>query len=252
MDLGGFDESQLGDQARLGAVRQIAGNFDIIAFQNVQGTESRLGAALADACSQIGRTFDFLVSPISGRAGLRRQFVCLYDSNRITADHRSAYSIQDPDDLLTHEPFVTSFRCLDADPSESFTFSLVNVLLDASPEEAEREVKLMWRIMDSVRADGRGEDDVILLGNFQSSQFVAEIQNLHADAAWAVAKQRQGNAPYRGQMNVLFSRQATVEFSGRSGVLDLVRQFNLTEEQADQISPCDVAWAEFHPNEGGR
>ena len=52
--------------------------------------------------------------------------------------------------------------------------------------------------------------------------------------------------------NILFNRTATVEFMGRAGVVDLVREFNLTQEQALQVSDHLPVWAEFSSYEGGQ
>ena len=52
--------------------------------------------------------------------------------------------------------------------------------------------------------------------------------------------------------NILFSRVATTEFSGRGGVFDFLRQYNLTLEQALAVSDHLPVWAEFSIYEGGR
>ena len=52
--------------------------------------------------------------------------------------------------------------------------------------------------------------------------------------------------------NILFNSRATVEFTGRAGVFDLIREFNLTMDQALQISDHFPIWAEFSAIEGGQ
>ncbi len=52
--------------------------------------------------------------------------------------------------------------------------------------------------------------------------------------------------------NILFDSQATTEFVGRSGVLDLVREFDLTIRQAIEVSDHLPVWAEFSSYEGGQ
>ena len=51
--------------------------------------------------------------------------------------------------------------------------------------------------------------------------------------------------------NIIFDQHATVEFTGRSGVLDFLRELNLTMEQAVVVSNHLPAWAEFSVFEGG-
>ena len=52
--------------------------------------------------------------------------------------------------------------------------------------------------------------------------------------------------------NILFDRNATTEYLGQAGVLDVVREFNLTQEQALKVSDHLPIWAEFSVYEGGR
>jgi deoxyribonuclease-1-like protein len=53
------------------------------------------------------------------------------------------------------------------------------------------------------------------------------------------------------QDNIVFDRRATSEFTGRAGVLDLMREFDLTWREASNISEHLPVWAEFTPTEGG-
>ena len=52
--------------------------------------------------------------------------------------------------------------------------------------------------------------------------------------------------------NILFQETATTEFTGRGGVLDFQRMYNLTLEQAERVSDHFPVWAEFSVFEGGR
>src|SRR5204863_6411769 len=51
--------------------------------------------------------------------------------------------------------------------------------------------------------------------------------------------------------NLVFDRTATQEFLGRSGVFDFLREYNLSEAQAKQVSDHLPVWAEFSIYEGG-
>jgi deoxyribonuclease-1-like protein len=50
--------------------------------------------------------------------------------------------------------------------------------------------------------------------------------------------------------NIVFDQRATVECTGRSGVLDLMAEFGLTEQQALEVSDHCPVWAEFNVYEG--
>ena len=50
---------------------------------------------------------------------------------------------------------------------------------------------------------------------------------------------------------MLFDARATTEFTGRSGVLDVMQEYHLTQEQALAVSDHLPVWAEFSIYEGG-
>ena len=52
--------------------------------------------------------------------------------------------------------------------------------------------------------------------------------------------------------NIVMPVKATDEFNGRAGVFDFLRQYNLSIEQAHQVSDHLPVWAEFYANEGGQ
>jgi hypothetical protein len=51
--------------------------------------------------------------------------------------------------------------------------------------------------------------------------------------------------------NILIPTRSTDEFTGRAGVIDFLRQLNLSYDQAMQVSSHLPVWAEFSAYEGG-
>ena len=51
--------------------------------------------------------------------------------------------------------------------------------------------------------------------------------------------------------NLVFQLPATAEYRGQSGIFDFMREFNLTMDQALQVSDHLPVWAEFSVLEGG-
>ncbi|MGB9620606.1 MAG: endonuclease/exonuclease/phosphatase, partial [Armatimonadota bacterium] len=51
--------------------------------------------------------------------------------------------------------------------------------------------------------------------------------------------------------NIAFDGRATVEYTGRFGIVDLMRQYRLTAAQAQQVAQHLPVWAEFSVYEGG-
>ena len=50
----------------------------------------------------------------------------------------------------------------------------------------------------------------------------------------------------------MFSDVATTEYTGRWGVFDMIREFNLTMDEALEVSDHMPIWAEFSIYEGGQ
>ncbi|MDP7379192.1 MAG: endonuclease/exonuclease/phosphatase, partial [Pirellulaceae bacterium] len=129
------------------------------------------------------------------------------------------------------------------------TFSLVNV--HTEPEELQYELSWLDDVFRRVRDDGRGEDDVIMLGNFNASdRSLGELK--HVPGMHAVIHEMATNTQGTGQFdNILFSLPATSEYSGRGGVYDFYNRFDMTMDEALRISNHLPVWAEFNPIEGG-
>ncbi len=136
------------------------------------------------------------------------------------------------------------FRAKGVASAQAFTFTVMAI--DAGPGEMDA-IAAAFR---AVRDDGRGEDDVIVMGDFGCDDRhlgrLADVPHMTA-AISNVPTNTQGD---RQLDNIVFSQAAT-EFIGRAGVLDLIRQYNLTVEEALSISDHMPVWAEFSSYEGG-
>jgi len=107
-------------------------------------------------------------------------------------------------------------------------------------------------VFRAVRDDGRGEDDVIILGDLNVDDHHLGLLGQLPQVHWAisgVATNTRGNKLYD---NLVFSRAATSEYTGRWGVFDMIRQFNLTVDEALEVSDHMPVWAEFNLHEGGQ
>jgi hypothetical protein len=245
----GWDERRLGDAAATALLAKIVRQFDVIA---VQGVAPRSPNALPELCDRVnedGSHYDYVVGPRLGRGEQKAHYAFLFDRSIIEVDRNQTYTVRDDDDLLDREPLVAWFRARGPDPREAFTFSIINVQLD--PAEAVREINLMDDVLRAVRNDGLDEDDVMLAGdlNVDDRKFgeLGRVPNLLAIAA-GLATTIDGAAQ---RDNLLLDQQCTVEFTGRGGTMDFLREFNLTVAQARSVAPRLPVWGEFSVYEGG-
>jgi len=243
-----FQEKKISDPNVTELLLRVLRQFDVIAIQEVTARSQDFFPALCDLLNSKGAHYDYVVGPRIGRSGRTEQFAYLYDRRTIEVDRNQLYTVEDRDQLLTFDPLVGWFRARGPKPQEAFTFSLVNVHVDAS--EAARELSILDDVFFAVRSDGLDEDDVIMLGDFEASdQKLGELGKV--PHLLAVVSKQPTNVRGNAQLdNILFDQQSTTEFTGRGGIYDFLREFNLTSEQAQLISDHVPVWAEFSVYEG--
>ncbi len=247
-NLDSFGPAKLDKPHVLSLLISILRQYDIVALQDVRSTRDDVLPLLVERLNQSGRRFDYVIGPRVGRTGKYEQFAFVFDTARVETDRYRLYTVDDPQDLLTHEPLVAWFRCKGVAEEEAFTFSLANVHLHRELLSAERAT--IPNLIDAVMADGRLEDDWILLGDFGSGN--AELAAyVKAGVRFAVQDIPTDVSGTNMLDTILFSTAATTEYTGRSGAFDFLRKHNLSLEQAIELSGHLPVWAEFSIREGG-
>ena len=243
-----FGESKLKKAAVVETIVRMIRQFDVIALQHIQSKQQNSVPELLDKVNQSDRRYDYCIGPRVGSESNQQQFAFLFDTDRIETDRPQLYTIDDPQALMEFDPLVAWFRCKAVPIDKAFTFTLVNLRLD--PLTSGKELKLLPDLIRSVRQDGRAEDDIILLGNFgYSDSEMRSLQNVGMLMALeGIPTTVTGEAMLD---NIVFPARATDEFTGRAGVVDFLRQLNLSIDQAFQISTHMPIWAEFFAAEGG-
>ena len=248
--LGPLDEKKLANPFVVGSLAQVVRQFDLIAVQDVQAPNQGLLTAFVEQVNATGRYYDFITAPQVGREPTEQYSAFLFDRATIHADRRSAAIVLDPHHQFRRPPLVASFRSRGPDPQDAFTFTLINVHTDAA--HAATELDALAGVFRAVRDDGRGEDDILLLGDLAAAEgqfgMLGEVPSIASATAAGNAASLAATLPD----HLLFDRRATVEFTGRAGVIDLVREFNVSPREATEVSDHAPVWAEFSVFEGGR
>jgi endonuclease/exonuclease/phosphatase family metal-dependent hydrolase len=242
--------SKIAQRRVMDVVCDVVRRFDVVAIQEVRANTDDILPRFVEKINAGGRRYDYLIGPRLGRTSSKEQYAFVFDTATIEVDRTAMYTVEDRADLLHREPLVASFRVRGPPPSEAFTFTLINVHTD--PDEVPQEVAALAQAFMAVRNDGRGEDDVILVGDLNADERefgpLAHLPNI----AWAISgvpTNTRGNKTYD---NILFHRVATSEFSGLTGVVDLMRDYQLTLDGALEVSDHLPIWAEFSALEGGQ
>ena len=227
----------------MNTLAQIIRLFDVVAIQEIRTKDNYLIPNFVQLINQGGHRYDHVVGPRLGYTTVKEQYAFIYNTDRIELDRQSVYRVRDPDELLHREPLVATFRTRGVDPAEAFTFTLVNIHTD--PDEVSEELDALAEVYRVVRRAGRDEDDVIVLGDLNTDDRrlgrLGQIPGMYPLIAgvWTNTKQS------KQYDNILIHQPSTVEYTGRSGVLDVMRIMNLNERQAMQVSDHFPVWGEF-------
>lgn len=228
-------------------LREFGRQCDLIALQGLQPNQQEVLIEWVAELAQHDMQYDYLVGPVVGRGDQQRQFAFIYNKLKLETERTQIYTLQDPQDLVMFDPLVAWFRVRGIDPSKAFTFTFVN--MELTDPTFGREQNLLEEIVQSIRNDGRREDDIVLAGTFECA---ADQIPICQDGWFGVL----GNTPtdpsfQKRRDNILVNTRATEEFLGKGEVFDFLRAYNLTVQDALQISQHLPAWGEFSALEGG-
>jgi endonuclease/exonuclease/phosphatase family metal-dependent hydrolase len=229
---------------------RIVRQFDVVAIQEIRSKDQDILPNFVDLVNATGRTYDFVIGPRLGRTVSKEQYAFIFDRASIEIDRSQLYTIDDPDDMLHREPLVGWFRVRGPATDQAFTFSLVNIHTD--PDETVEELNALDDVFIAVRDDGRNEDDVIVLGDLNvDERQMGQLGQVTSGIAWVVSGVPTNTRGTQQYDNIVFDWHATREFVGRGGVFDFMREYNLSLDEALEISDHLPVWGEFSIYEGG-
>lgn len=248
-----FNQLKARKVAVMDVYARILSRFDVIALQEIQSDTDDILPRLTTKMNVRGQTYDYIIGPRTGPTGATEQFGFVFNLKTIEVDRNALYTVDDRDNLLMRDPLVGWFRCRGVPAEQAFTFSLANVHVD--PNRVRDEIPVLRDVMFKIRDDGRGEDDVILLGDFGPQyRSLPDLDGI-SDLGWAVGEVSTLTAGEASVDNIAFQKTATPEFTGRTGVFDFLREFNLSMEQAIEVSdhlPVFASFSAFESGEAGR
>lgn len=249
-NFGPLDRQKLNHREVSARLAEIIRRFDVTAVQGIWGYNQAVVLDLLEQVNHGGKNYDFAISARVGREPVEKYSAYFFDRSILEIDRSTVFEIADPGQVFLHKPLVAAFRVRGPRPEEAFTFTLVNVEVD--PTQAELELNLLADVFRAVRDDGRGEDDVLLVGSFGANPQNLGGLNRIPHLMWSIADRPTTTLGPATVDNILFESRATVEFAGRSGAMDLMSELNLTVRQAAQVSDHLPVWAEFSIFEGGQ
>ncbi len=113
------------------------------------------------------------------------------------------------------------------------------------PDEVPEEVDALADVFRAMQVAVPDEDDVIMLGDFNASPAQMGRMTQIPGIAMAINGVPTNTLRTKCYDNLVFSRFATTEFSGRAGVYDMQSVFGLPQNVALEVSDHMPVWAEF-------
>lgn len=241
-----FGKTKLGKPWVLERYAEIIRQFDVIAIQEIRSKDQTALPRLMEVINQGGGSYGYTISPRIGRPaiGYYEQYAFIFDTNRVRTSPEQCYVVNDDADLMHREPFVGRFQTISSNP---FRFTLINVHTD--PDEIAYELDVLADVYRSVREYEYPEDDVILLGDFNEEPGKLRKLELIPYFMPLVQTKKTNTRGSKTIDNILVDQQTTVEFKGRSGVIDFVSTFGISQQEALSISDHLPVWAEFSISE---
>lgn len=244
-----FGRSKMSKPQVMDILAKTIRRFDVVAIQEIRSSDQTIIPKFVDMINADGSNYRHVLGPRLGRTVSKEQYAYLYNSDRIQLVEDSVYTVNDPNDMLHREPLVARFVVRGPPENSPTSFTLINIHTD--PDEVGQEINVLDNVFALVKNDGRGEDDIILLGDLNANerQFgeLGRVQGL----AWVVRDAPTNTRMNRTYDNIVFDSRATAEFTGNSGVLNLMSEYGLSEAAALQVSDHMPVWAEFRAIEAG-
>ena len=250
-----FGQSKLRKPEVMKVLARVIRRFDVVAIQEIRSKRQDVLPRLLEYVNADGSRYDYAIGPRLGRSSSMEQYAFVFNTATVELDRTTVQTVVDRGDRLHREPLVALFRARGPPPEQAFTFLLVNIHTD--PDEVPQELKALAAVYQAVRqaphpVTGRLEDDVILLGDLNTdAENLGPLGRLPYLMA-AITAEPTNTRRTKQYDNILFHREATREFTGRAGVLDLQREFGLSLQQALRVSDHLPVWAEFTVYEGGK
>jgi len=242
-----FGQSKSKKPQVMQVLADVVRRFDVVAIQEFRSKDQSIIDRFVRQINSDGANYASIVGPRLGRTSSKEQYIYIYDTDTLEGDSNLIYTVADPADLLHREPLVARFRVRGPPSDPPFTFTLVNIHTD--PDETDQELDALADVFRSVQENGSGEDDVILLGDLNVDEYDLGRLGELPGIAYAVTGVTTNTRQTKSYDNLVFDARATREYTGRWGVLNLMQEYGLSEEEALDVSDHLPVWAEFRLRE---
>ncbi|MFN5322769.1 MAG: endonuclease/exonuclease/phosphatase family protein [Planctomycetota bacterium] len=238
-----FGASKLGKPEVARLLVDIVRRFDLTAIQELRASDQSVLDQFLQMLNQTGGTYRYVVGERLGTSTSKEQYTYVYDAAKLRVTHQPT-TVRDPQGVMPRPPLATRFQCIELPEGQGFTFTLLNV--HTAPDQAVQELKALESVVAATRQLLPMEDDIIVLGDFNASTSqIAGVRWFPAQTAAIPNEWMTNTRLSKNYDNLVFDGRATVEYTGRSGVFAYQQLYQLSLDQALEVSDHCPVWGEF-------
>lgn len=222
----------------------IARRYDLLAIQELRNEDQSVIQEFAKQINADGSRYSYIVGRRQGHTQSKEQYAFLFDAAKFRLISPNPYDVMDPRGTMHRPPLIASFKCTQAPNDDGFSFTAINLHVD--PDIVDQELAALRAFMPAVFEHHRGEDDFIILGDFNDSEKgIQQFQFLQNQLPLVRSNWQTKIRTRRSIDNIIIDGARTAEYRNQSGVLNLQQQYQLTAEQALEISDHHPVWGVF-------
>ncbi len=240
-----LDYKKITDSEQGPRIAEIIALNDLIALQGFRGKNLAVPDTLLHYLEEKNKKYEYLVATINPENEIYSVF--FYNREKVEADWDTVQQYITNGIHGNTTALSATFRTTGVDPSQAFTFVLLNIYLpkDATTAQLDSLFDIYQAVRDNSGRHGIPEDDIILLGFFGRS--IRQINALsHIANLAAVHLDKETDLDGSSSENILFDFITVREYTERFGVSDLAKHFNLPREKIVPLSLYRPLWADFN------
>ncbi len=244
-----MDSLKFSDPAVQETLVATARQFDLLAVEGLNDFDTRVVKQWVELLNADGGTFAYLMA-FPDFKNTRSPFVAfIYNRRAVDAD-RNTLLVLDSGDRLACAPIAALFTARSTDNRPAFTFIAMNVYID--PDRYERELPVLMDTFPLLQDYIKGEDDVIIFGDFGTNINLYSGIVRNPDLRWVLDKPISN---YQGQPlteNILFYKTGCTEYQNQFGTFSVDKLSALPESQLSGFMPNPPVWGTFSVSEAGK
>lgn len=239
-----FGPTKASRQHVMSRLVDVARRYDLLAIQELRNEDQHVIEEFAKQINADGSRYSYIIGPRQGYTHQKEQYAFLFDAAKFRLISPQPYAISDPRGTMHRPPLIASFQCTQAPNGDGFSFTALNLHID--PDVVDQELAALRNFMPAVFKHHSGEDDFLIMGDFNDSEKgIQQFQFLQNQLPLVRSNWSTKIRTRRSIDNIIIDGARTAEYANQSGVLNLQQQYQLSAEQALEISDHHPVWGVF-------